>query len=140
MKFHLYSAILATSLLLSAPAFAKDGHHDHGAAKPSPAGKAGKLSPITEKDAAWAAKERKSYPVDICIASDEKLGSMGKGAEFIYRAEGQPDRFVVFCCEGCDGDFLKDPAKHLAKLDTAKAKKGGADKAKPAGGESKHQH
>jgi hypothetical protein len=39
--------------------------------------------------------------------------------EFIYREAGKPDRLVMFCCEGCGDDFMKEPGKYLAKLDAA---------------------
>ena len=119
-------------LIVAAPAFAQ---HDHAAAsaKGQPDAKAGQLIKVTEKDAAWAAKERATYPLDVCVSSGEKLGSMGKAPEYIYRVDGKPDRLVVFCCGGCDEDFLKDPAKHLAKIDAAKAgKAGGSGGAKDA--------
>jgi hypothetical protein len=86
---------------------------------------AGKLTKLTEKDAAWAAKARAEYPLKVCLTSDEKLGSMGDNAEFIYREKGKADRLVVFCCDGCEDDFNKEPAKYIAKLDAAA-------KAKPA--------
>lgn len=108
----------------------------HAAAAP-----AGKLTRVTEKDAAWAAKARQAYPLDVCLTSDEKLGSMGKSPEFIYRVAGQPDRLVIFCCEGCEDDFNQSPAKFVAKLDAAAkaapAKKTGAPKEKDA---HSHQH
>jgi hypothetical protein len=88
--------------------------------------KTGKLVKVTEKDAAWAAKTRKEYPLNVCLTSDEKLGSMGKSPEYIYRVDGHADRLVVFCCEGCEEDFLKEPAKYLAKLDAAKSGKANA--------------
>ncbi len=44
---------------------------------------------------------------------------MGKSPEYVYRVSGQPDRLVIFCCEGCEDDFLKTPAKFTAKLDAA---------------------
>ena len=124
-RFIALSALLA----VAAPVFAQEGHQ-HGAAAQVAASnaKTGKLVKISEKDAAWAAKARKEYPLDVCLTSDEKLGSMGKSPEYIYRVDGQPDRLVVFCCDGCEEDFLKEPAKYLAKIEAAKnAKaKGGA--------------
>lgn len=84
-------------------------------AQPAP----GQLVKVTEKDAAWAAEARKRYPLAVCIISDEKLGSMGEAAEFIYRASGQPDRLVLFCCEACVEDFMSEPTKYLAKIDAA---------------------
>lgn len=93
---------------------------------------------VTEKDAAWAAKERAKYPLNTCVVSDEKLGTMGKAPEYIYRTGGQPDRLVMFCCSGCDEDFLKDPAAHLAKIDTAKTKPAGKAEGKAGSGHSGH--
>jgi len=87
----------------------------------------GKLVPADQADAAWLTAARQAYPLKTCLTSDEELGSMGKSPEYIYRVAGQPDRLVIFCCDGCDQDFLKDPAKHLAKLDAA-----AKDKAEPA--------
>ena len=54
------------------------------------------------------------YPLKTCLVSDEDLESMG-GA-FVHKHEGVT---VKFCCEGCVGDFQKDPKKFLAKLETA---------------------
>jgi hypothetical protein len=103
---------------------------------------AGKLIRVTEKDAAWAAKARQTYPLEVCVTSDEKLGSMGKSPEYIYRVAGQPDRLVLLCCDGCEEDFMKAPAKFTAKLDAAAKAKSApakkADAAKPAG-EHKHE-
>lgn len=99
---------------------------------------AGKLIRVSEKDAAWAAKERKAYPLTVCVASDEDLGSMGDSPEYIYRVAGQRDRLVVFCCEGCEEDFLKEPAKYLAKIDAAKAAKAKAGKSISDGHQGKH--
>lgn len=66
------------------------------------------------------------YPLDTCLVSGEKLGTMGKPYVFTY--EG---REIRFCCKGCMKDFKKDPAKYLKKLDDAA--KAAADKAaKPA--------
>jgi hypothetical protein len=100
----------------------QDKNKDHGAATASKS--TGELIKVGAKDAAWAAKARAEYPLKVCVASDEKLGSMGDNAEFIYREKGKPDRLIVFCCDGCEDDFKKDPAKYLAKLDAAKKKTG----------------
>ncbi len=102
-----------------------------GKSAPTPA-QAGQLVPVTEKDATWAANARKAYPLEVCVASGEKLGSMGKSPEYIYRADGQPDRLVVFCCSGCEEDFMKDPASHFAKIaSAAKTKAASAGKSEP---------
>ena len=99
----------------------------------------GKLMPVTEKEASWAAQARKTYPLEVCVASDEKLGAMGKSPECIYREGGKPDRLVVFCCDGCEEDFMKDPAKYLAKIDAAAKNKGAAGN-KAGGTEHKGHH
>lgn len=119
IRYSLGLGAIALGLLTSyAPA---NDAHKKPADKPAPAApaKAGKLVKLTEKDAAWAAKARAAYPLKVCLTSDEKLGSMGDNAEYIYREEGKPDRLVVFCCDGCEEDFMKEPAKYLAKLDAA---------------------
>lgn len=84
----------------------------------------GRLVPVSEKDAAWAAAAKAKYPTDTCIVSGDKLGGdMGKPADFIYREEGKPDRLVSLCCKDCVKDFNKDPQKYLPELDEATAKK-----------------
>jgi hypothetical protein len=129
LKSTLTFTLVTVSLLVAAPSFAqKDRPAD--APETNAVAKSGHLLHVTEKDAAWAAKERATYPLGVCVTSDEKLGSMGKAPEYIYRVAGQPDRLVMFCCAGCDEDFLKEPAKYLAKIDAAKAK-GKKDSTKP---------
>lgn len=110
----------AGTLLVTSMGLAADGHKPADAAKTAPAAQAGKLLPLSEKDAEWVANARKNYPLKTCLTSDEALGSMGDSPEYIYRVEGKPDQLVVFCCDGCNEDFLKDPAPYLAKLDAAK--------------------
>ncbi|MDX1679976.1 MAG: hypothetical protein R3242_04515 [Akkermansiaceae bacterium] len=53
----------------------------------------------------------KSYPLEVCIVSDEKLGSMGEPV--VIEHEGQE---VKFCCDSCIPSFKKDPEKYLSKL------------------------
>ena len=120
------AGLLASALALSVAAagFAHEAHKkDNENAAKATTTSPGKLVKITDKEAAWAAKARKEYPLDVCLTSDEKLGSMGKSPEYIYRVDGKPDRLVVFCCDGCEDDLLKEPAKYLAKLDAAAKKK-----------------
>ena len=57
----------------------------------------------------------KPYPLDVCIVSDNELGSMGDERRIVH--EGQE---IKFCCEPCVGKFLKNPAKFLAKIQPAK--------------------
>ncbi|MFT6862821.1 MAG: YHS domain-containing protein [Akkermansiaceae bacterium] len=51
------------------------------------------------------------YPLDTCVVSGEKLGSMGE--PFVITHEGTE---VRFCCDSCVPKFKKDPSKYLAKL------------------------
>lgn len=117
--------IFAAAILIAGTTLPAQDHQGHDRGKPGAATAPGKLLPVAEVDAAWAGQARKVYPLDACLTSDEKLGSMGKPSEWVYRSAGQKDRLVVFCCEGCNDDFMKEPAKYLAKLDAAaKAKTG----------------
>lgn len=52
-----------------------------------------------------------TYPLDTCVVSGEKLGSMGDS--IVYQHEGTE---VRFCCKSCIKKFKKDPAKYLVKL------------------------
>jgi hypothetical protein len=122
------SLVFAASILLVATfGLSTDGHKPADPVKAAPAAKTGTLIPLSEKNAEWAASARKVYPLKTCLTSDEELGSMGDSAEYIYRVEGQPDQLVVFCCDGCNEDFLKDPAPFLAKLDAARNAKAKTD-------------
>lgn len=54
------------------------------------------------------------WPLDTCVVSGEKLGSMGDPVIKLH--EG---REVRFCCKGCVGMFEKDPDNYLGKADQA---------------------
>lgn len=64
--------------------------------------------------ASAAESSAKPYPLDTCLVSGEKLGSMGDPV--IINHEGQE---IKFCCDSCVPKFKKDPAKYLSKLDHA---------------------
>ena len=53
----------------------------------------------------------KPYPLKTCIVTDNDLGSMGDEQRMVY--QGQE---IKFCCKPCEGKFLKNPAKYLAKI------------------------
>ncbi|MFN0066740.1 MAG: hypothetical protein ACKVYV_03795, partial [Limisphaerales bacterium] len=60
-------------------------------------------SATTETPAAGAGATTaaiKPYPLDVCIVSDEKLGSMGDPV--VKVVDGQE---VKFCCKNCIPDF-----------------------------------
>lgn len=53
----------------------------------------------------------KAYPGDLCLVSDEKLGSMGE--PYVFTEEGME---IKFCCRGCVGSFNRNKAEYMAKL------------------------
>jgi YHS domain-containing protein len=71
-----------------------------------------------EKKGDSLAWQKNNYPTEMCVVSDEKLGSMGAPFEHVH--EG---RLVLLCCKGCVSGFQKDPAKYLQALDAAVIKK-----------------
>ena len=123
IKISLPAVLITLALFTAAPAFSQQAQSEAPTAGKQASAEKGKLIEVTEKEAAWAAEAAKSYPLDVCVVSDEKLGSMGDSPKYIYQVDGQLDRLVMFCCEGCEEDFLKAPAQYLAKLDAAKKSK-----------------
>ncbi|HOE67816.1 MAG TPA: hypothetical protein PLO62_14950 [Candidatus Hydrogenedentes bacterium] len=65
-------------------------------------------------DKAVVAKQKDAYPLDVCVVSGQKLGSMGEPVNYVIGT-----RLVRFCCSGCIASFEKDPAKYLSALDAA---------------------
>ena len=55
-----------------------------------------------------------AYPLDVCVVSGEKLGSMGE--PHVITHEGTE---VKFCCDNCVPKFKEDPAKYIAKIEAA---------------------
>lgn len=53
----------------------------------------------------------KPYPLDTCIISGDKLGSMGKPHTIVRNGQE-----VKFCCAGCEDDFNKEPEKYLNEI------------------------
>lgn len=56
-----------------------------------------------------------AYPLDVCVVSGEKLGSMG--TPVIINHEGTE---VRFCCKSCKPDFEADPDKFIAMVKAGK--------------------
>lgn len=65
-----------------------------------------------------AAKKVKAYPLKTCAASGEALGG-DMGDPYVFIHEG---REIKLCCKECKGDFDKNPAKFISKLDQATKK------------------
>jgi YHS domain-containing protein len=64
----------------------------------------------TKKETATTAVDD-GYPLATCVVSGEKLGEMG--APYVLEHEGKT---VKLCCDGCEEDFKKDPAKFISKI------------------------
>ena len=64
-----------------------------------------------------------AYPLDVCVLSGEKLGTMGQPFDRIHGQDGQPDRLVRLCCKGCLKDFDRDPSRYLRQIDDATVSK-----------------
>ncbi|MBL9139828.1 MAG: hypothetical protein JNK85_28415 [Verrucomicrobiales bacterium] len=56
----------------------------------------------------------KPYPMDTCLVSGEKLGSMGDAYVLV---EG--DQEIQLCCKSCLKDFNKDKKANLTKVTDA---------------------
>lgn len=65
-------------------------------------------SQLSQEDAELVARQA------VCPVTDLELGSMGTPVKVMV--EG---RTVFLCCEGCRSRLLAEPAKYLAKLDSA---------------------
>lgn len=100
MKYHLLAAALLSGGMLLTGCGKRDDHAGHSHGTPT-------SSAATAKEIAAA----KPYPLQVCIVSGEKLGSMGE--PFVFVHQGQQ---IKLCCGGCEDDFKKEPAKYLAKL------------------------
>lgn len=52
------------------------------------------------------------YPLDKCIVSGQKLGTMGEGTKIEYKG-----REIKFCCPACKPKFDANPDEYLQKID-----------------------
>lgn len=66
----------------------------------------------TTAEASPESASARPYPLEVCLVSGEKLGSMGDPTSLVH--EGQE---IKFCCDHCEPKFKKDPAKYLSKLE-----------------------
>lgn len=68
----------------------------------------------TETVSSEATATTDGYPLEVCVVSGEKLGSMGK--PYVINYEGTE---VQFCCDNCEPKFRENPAPYLAKIEAA---------------------
>jgi YHS domain-containing protein len=85
--------------------------------------------------AAAEEKAAKPYPLQTCIVSDAKLGSMGDPVAYVH--EGQE---LKFCCPHCVESFKEDPAKYLSKLEAARKQPATQPATQPAEKSEKDDH
>ena len=64
-----------------------------------------------------AQTDAKPYPLETCVVSGDKLGSMGDPYE--VEIQGQT---VKLCCAGCESALREEPARYLSILNAAQAK------------------
>ena len=69
----------------------------------------------TESSETPSSASTDAYPLDACVVSGEKLGSMG--TPVVIKHEGIE---VRFCCKSCLPDFKADPKKFLAMVKAGK--------------------
>ena len=69
------------------------------------------MGKLEEARARQAAESVKPYPLDTCIVSGGKLGSMGEPVTRVYKGQE-----VKFCCAGCIPRFEQDPDKYMEKI------------------------
>jgi hypothetical protein len=65
-------------------------------------------------DTEQAVLDAKPYPLDYCLVTNEKLGSMGEPVSKVFQGQ----EFKV-CCAGCIDTIEKDVPGYLAKLEEA---------------------
>jgi hypothetical protein len=70
-----------------------------------------------DKAAANKPEKAKPYPLDVCLVSQEELGSMG--APHVFVVDG---REIQLCCKGCVKEFEKNKQQLLTKVDEAAKK------------------
>ncbi len=65
------------------------------------------------------ARQGAPYLLDVCVVSGRRLPADGGVVMVLEGSAGglQTGREIRVCCKSCEGRFLKEPAKYLAKVD-----------------------
>jgi len=106
----LFAATIMAAAVVTAMGFAPPAQ---APAKPQPPAKSDSAKTAAENpQAAKEAPKGDPYPLDSCIVSGEKLGSMGKPVVKVYDG-----REVRFCCNGCVKQFEAKKDDFLKKID-----------------------
>lgn len=67
---------------------------------------------MAKVDAGWIEAGKKTYKLDVCPVSGEKLGSMGEPVDVLYGT-----RLVRLCCKSCGKKMRTEGAAVVAKVD-----------------------
>ena len=67
---------------------------------------------LAKLNEAVIAKQKDSYPLDVCVVSGEELGSMGEPLHLVIA-----NRMVDICCSGCAKGVNKDPLAAFKQID-----------------------
>lgn len=67
-------------------------------------------------DTAVIESQTKDYPLTTCAVSGEKLGSMGAPRDVVLAS-----RLIRLCCDSCRKSLQAEPAKFIAKVDSARS-------------------
>jgi hypothetical protein len=73
-----------------------------------------------EVDAAWLASARATYPLATCVVSGKAVSN---GFDYVFVSRGSPDRLVRLASAQFVSTFLQNPARYLAVIDAAAAKR-----------------
>ncbi len=76
---------------------------------------------VAKLDAAVITEQKESYPLETCVVSGGKLGSMGEPIDYVHN-----NQLVRFCCSGCVEAFEKNPDEYLKKLNESSSVKSDA--------------
>lgn len=66
---------------------------------------------LKQLDKAVVKQQKPQYPLETCVVSGAKLGSMGEPVDYVVAS-----RLVRFCCKGCLPKFASDPSAYLEKI------------------------
>jgi hypothetical protein len=106
IKLALAAFAVAAVSFVSVQAFDEKPAQDKAPAK--------EVAKVSEADAAAIRMQKPTYPLDTCLVSGEKLGSMGKPLDMVV--EG---KLMRICCKSCARAIEKDKAGMVKKVDDA---------------------
>lgn len=70
---------------------------------------------LSKLDEAVVKAQKDDYPLDKCVVTEQKLGSMGEPVNDVVGTQ-----LVRFCCKSCIKTFEKNPARYLVMINKQK--------------------